>query len=97
MPATDPRKRSRRVSRREFLERAGWTGAGAVVLASGIPTRRASAQQGGNYPDWIAASTKPAKRGGVLTRASQWDPPMIDPRLTQSVGTFQFVGLTNNR
>ena len=98
MPATDPRKRSRRrVTRREFLERAGWAGAGAAVLAAGIPARRAVAQQGASYPEWIAASTKPAKRGGVLTRASQWDPPMIDPRLTQSVGTFQFAGLTSNR
>jgi len=97
MPATDPRKHPRRVSRRVFLERAGWAGAGAAALASGIPIRRAGAQQVANYPDWIPASTKPPKRGGVLTRASQWDPPMIDPRLTQSVGTFQFVGLTSNR
>src|SRR5439155_679170 len=26
-----------------------------------------------------------------------WDPPVIDPRLTQSVGLFQFAGLTSNR
>ena len=97
MPATDPRKRSRRVSRRDFLERAGWAGAGAAALVAGVPARRATAQQGANYPEWIAMSTKPAKRGGTLTRASQWDPPMIDPRLTQSVGTFQFAGLTSNR
>jgi peptide/nickel transport system substrate-binding protein len=97
MPATDPRKRPRRVSRRVFLERAGWAGAGAAALVAGLPARRATAQQGPSYPDWIAASTKPPKRGGVLTRASQWDPPMIDPRLTQSVGTFQFAGLTSNR
>jgi peptide/nickel transport system substrate-binding protein len=97
MPATDPRKRSRHVSRRDFLERAGWAGAGAAALVAGGPARRATAQQGANYPEWIAASTKPAKRGGTLTRASQWDPPMIDPRLTQSVGTFQFAGLTSNR
>src|SRR6267378_2307762 len=25
------------------------------------------------------------------------DPPMIDPRLTQSVGLYQFAGLTSNR
>jgi peptide/nickel transport system substrate-binding protein len=97
MPATNPRKRSRRMSRRDFLERAGWAGAGAAALVAGVPARRATAQQGANYPEWIAASTKPAKRGGTLTRASQWDPPMIDPRLTQSVGTFQFAGLTSNR
>jgi len=49
------------------------------------------------YPDWILASPKTPKRGGVLTRASAWDPPVIDPRLTQSVGLFQFAGLTSNR
>src|SRR5262252_8875119 len=98
MPATDPRNPARRpVSRRDFLKRAGVTGAGAAALAAGIPRRRAWAQAGASYPDWIPASTKPPKRGGVLTRASSWDPPVIDPRLTQSVGTFQFVGLTSNR
>src|SRR5437879_9531800 len=98
MPATDPRSPARRrVSRREFLKRAGVTGAGAAALASGIPHARVWAQAGTSYPDWIPASTKPAKRGGVLTRASAWDPPLIDPRLTQSVGLFQFVGLTSNR
>ena len=98
MPATDPRNRARRrVTRREFLERAGLTGAGAAALASGIPRGRAWAQAGTSYPDWIPASTKPPKRGGVLTRASAWDPPVIDPRLTQSVGLYQFVGLTSNR
>src|SRR6267142_1287724 len=98
MPATDPRNPvRRRVTRRDFLKRAGVTGAGAAALAAGFPRGRAWAQGGTPYPDWIAASSKPAKRGGVLTRASQWDPPMIDPRLTQSVGTFQFAGLTSNR
>jgi peptide/nickel transport system substrate-binding protein len=98
MPATDPRSPARRrVTRREFLERAGVTGAGAAALAAGIPRGRAWAQAGTSYPDWIPASTKPPKRGGVLTRASAWDPPVIDPRLTQSVGLYQFVGLTSNR
>jgi peptide/nickel transport system substrate-binding protein len=98
MPATDPRNPARRrVNRREFLKRAGVTGAGAAAVAAGIPRGRAWAQAGTSYPDWIPASTKPAKRGGVLTRASAWDPPLIDPRLTQSVGLFQFVGLTSNR
>ena len=50
-----------------------------------------------NYSDWIPASTKTPKRGGVLTRASAWDPPVLDPRFTQSVGLFQFAGLTSNR
>ena len=68
-----------------------------TALVAGAGRGRASAQPAGAYPDWIAASTKPAKRGGVLTRASAWDPPMIDPRLTQSVGLYQFAGLTSNR
>ena len=42
-------------------------------------------------------STKVPRRGGVMTRASSWDPPVLDPRLTQSVGLFQFAGLTSNR
>jgi ABC-type transport system substrate-binding protein len=58
---------------------------------------RASAQSASPYPDWIPASTKPPKRGGTLTRASAWDPPVLDPRFTQSVGLFQFAGLTSNR
>src|SRR5207244_12178992 len=98
MPATDPRHRARRrVTRREFLRHAGLTGAGAAALAAGTPRGRAWAQAGTPYPDWRPASTKPAKRGGVHTRAPAWDPPLIDPRLTQSVGLFQFVGLTSNR
>ena len=85
-----------RVTRREFLERTTLGGVAAAALVAGARPRRASAAAPA-YPDWIAASTKPAKRGGTLTRASAWDPPVIDPRLTQSVGTFQFVGLTSNR
>ena len=82
------------VNRREFLTRVA---VGAAVLGTSAPNSRASAQSTVSYPDWIAASTKPPKRGGVLTRASQWDPPVIDPRLTQSVGLFQFAGLTSSR
>jgi peptide/nickel transport system substrate-binding protein len=82
------------VNRREFLVRAGWTGVGVAALGTAARGRAAAAP---SYPDWIAASAKPPKRGGTLTRASAWDPPVIDPRLTQSVGTFQFVGLTSNR
>jgi peptide/nickel transport system substrate-binding protein len=85
-----------RVTRREFLERTTLGGVAAAALAAGVRPGRASAATS-QYPDWIAPSTKPAKKGGVLTRASAWDPPVIDPRLTQSVGTFQFVGLTSNR
>src|SRR5438445_11259461 len=79
MPATDPRSPARRrVTRREFLERAGVTGAAAAALAAGIPCARAWAQAGTYYPDWITASTKPPRRGGVLTRASAGDPALID-------------------
>jgi peptide/nickel transport system substrate-binding protein len=97
--AATPRKTNRRkVTRRDFLKRVGWTSAGMTALAVGGPGRgRLSAQPSTSYPDWIPASTKPAKRGGVLTRAAPWDPPVIDPRLTQSIGTFQFVGLTSSR
>jgi peptide/nickel transport system substrate-binding protein len=87
----------RRVDRREFLRRAGWGGMAATALVAGTGRGRAAAAAPSSYAEWIPASTKPAKRGGTLTRASQWDPPMIDPRMTQSVGLFQFVGLTSNR
>jgi hypothetical protein len=68
-----------------------------TAIAIGAGGGRSAAQGASPYPDWIPASTKPPKRGGVLTRASAWDPPVIDPRLTQSVGLFQFAGLTSNR
>ena len=92
-----PIARRQRVNRREFLRHAGWSGVGATALVAAAGRRRASAESSSPYPDWIPASTKPPKRGGVLTRASAWDPPVIDPRLTQSVGLFQFAGLTSNR
>jgi peptide/nickel transport system substrate-binding protein len=82
------------VNRREFLTRVA---VGAALLGTGTPGSRASAQGTTSYPDWIPASTKPPKRGGTLTRASAWDPPVIDPRHTQSVGLFQFAGLVSNR
>ena len=86
-----------RLNRRTFLTRAGWTGLGATALVAGPGRRRALAQAGTAYPDWIPASPKPPKRGGVLTRASAWDPPVMDPRLTQSVGLYQFAGLVGSR
>jgi len=85
-----------RLNRRQFLTRAGWTGLGATALV-GPGRRPAFAQTGSAYPDWIPVSPKPPKRGGLLTRASQWDPPVMDPRLTQSVGTYQFAGLVGSR
>jgi peptide/nickel transport system substrate-binding protein len=97
MASTDPRPTPRPyVTRRDFLQRVGWTTAGMTALAVGASRGRPAAQPA-PYPDWIPASPKPPKRGGVLTRASAWDPPVIDPRLTQSVGLFQFAGLTSNR
>ena len=88
----------RQVDRREFLKHVGRGGVGATVLLTGAGRAgRASAQSSTTYPDWIPMSTKAPKRGGTMTRASAWDPPVLDPRLTQSVGLFQFAGLTSNR
>src|SRR5438094_155307 len=86
----------RRLDRRSFLKRVGWGGVGATALV-GASRRPSFAQGSSPYPDWIPASTKPPKRGGSIARASAWDPPVIDPRLTQSVGLFQFAGLVHNR
>jgi peptide/nickel transport system substrate-binding protein len=88
---------TRAVTRRDFLKRAGVTGAGITALALGAGRGRVAAQSVQSYPDWIPASPRTPKRGGVLTRASAWDPPVLDPRFTQSVGLFQFAGLTSNR
>jgi peptide/nickel transport system substrate-binding protein len=82
------------LNRRQFLTRtAAGLGAAAAVGAAG----RRPAAAAPTYPEWIPRSDKPAKRGGRLTRASSWDPPVIDPRLTQSIGLFQFTTLTSNR
>jgi peptide/nickel transport system substrate-binding protein len=95
MAAVDPRPLAarRQLTRRDFVTRTGVGGAAALVV--GARAKRAAAAP--QYLDWIPASPKPAKRGGTLTRASQWDPPGIDPRMTQSVGLFQFAGLTSSR
>jgi peptide/nickel transport system substrate-binding protein len=87
----------RSMNRRAFLKQAGVSGVGAGLLLTGVGRRGVSAQTHATYQEWIPSSTKPPKRGGVLSRASQWDPPLIDPRLTQSVGLFQFAGLTSSR
>ena len=86
----------RSLNRRSFLKRVGWGGVGATALV-GASRRSALAQGSSPYPDWIPASTKPPKRGGAIARASSWDPPVVDPRLTQSIGLFQFAGLVHNR
>jgi ABC-type transport system substrate-binding protein len=87
---------TRRVGRRDFLKTAGWTGVAAAAFVA-APAPRPAFAQAAPYPDWIPASTKPPKRGGVYTRASAWDPPVLDPRLTNSVGLSQIATLTSNR
>src|SRR5919108_971348 len=81
-----------RLNRRDFVRISAAGVSATAVLGTGRHAAAAS-----RYPDWIAASPKPPKKGGVLTRASAWDPPVIDPRLTQSVGLYQFAGLTSSR
>jgi peptide/nickel transport system substrate-binding protein len=83
------------VDRREFLRNVGV--AGAAMTALGTRPKRVSAQAASPFPDWIAPSSKSPKRGGTLARASAWDPPVLDPRLTQSVGLYQFTALTSSR
>jgi peptide/nickel transport system substrate-binding protein len=86
---------SPRVSRRAFLTHAGWGGVATTAVIAG--RGRAFAQAKASYPDWIPASPKPPKRGGTLARATAWDPPVLDPRLTNSVGLFQIASLVCNR
>jgi hypothetical protein len=82
MSAPDRARSPRSGSRRHFLSRVAAGAAGAAIISGARPARvHATAS-----PDWIAVSTQPAKSGGVLTRASAWDPPVLDPRLTNSVG-----------
>src|SRR5262245_45503762 len=84
-----------RVARREFLKTAG---AGSIAAAHLLSRAlRALAQATPSYPDWVPPSPKPPKRGGVMMRASAWDPPVLDPRLTNSVGLFQIASLTSSR
>jgi peptide/nickel transport system substrate-binding protein len=93
MRADDARARRSGVNRRDFIKTSA-AGLGAAALLAGHPRRAHAAS---TYPDWIPRSDKPVKKGGTWARASAWDPPVIDPRFTLSVGTFQFVGLTNSR
>src|SRR5260370_33032342 len=82
-----------RLNRRDVVKLAA-AGVGAAAVVVG---RRGAAAATSPYPDWLPASAKPPKRGGTMTRASAWDPPVIDPRHTQSIGLFQFAGLTSSR
>jgi len=87
------RAASPRMNRRDFV-RTTAVGLGAAAAVGASPRRARAATP---YPDWIPRSDKPAKSGSSMTRASSWDPPLIDPRLTQSIGLFQFATLTSNR
>src|SRR5262245_45211575 len=99
MPTDEPGRSAvpHRVNRRDFLKRVGWTTAAATAMTTAVGPGRISAQSSPSYPDWIPASPKPPKRGGSITRASAWDPPVLDPRLTNSVGLFQIASLVGNR
>src|SRR6058998_2526377 len=92
-----PMPADRGSNRREFMKAASWGSLAVTAGMLGTGRAPAFAAAPSKYPDWIPASPKPPKRGGTLTRASAWDPPVIDPRLTQSVGLYQFAGLTSNR
>ena len=99
MATNDQARRTARqpMKRRDFLKRTGWGSVGATGLIVGMSRSRAFAHPPSPYAAWLAASDKPPKRGGLLTRASAWDPPVLDPRLTNSVGLFQIATLTYNR
>src|SRR6267142_509689 len=99
MPTDDPRPIPVRhpVTRRDFLKRAGVATVGMTPLVAAASRARASAETSSPYPDWMPPSPKPPKRGKTLVRASAWDPPVLDPRLTNSVGLFQIASLTSSR
>src|SRR5499433_3645762 len=85
------------MKRRDFLRRTGWGSVGVSGIIIGLQRSRALAHPPSPYPSWTPPSDKPPKRGGILTRASATDPPVLDPRLTNSVGLFQMATLTYNR
>ncbi len=85
------------MKRRDFLQRAGWGSVGMTGLIVGVTRSRALAHPPSPHASWSPPSDKPPKRGGVFTRASAWDPPVLDPRLTNSVGLSQIATLVYNR
>src|SRR5512134_1051321 len=99
MSANDqvPKAARQSLKRRDFLRHAGWGSVGVTGLIIGASRSRVLAHPPSPYPSWIPPSDKPPKRGGIMTRASAWDPPVLDPRLTNSVGLFQIASLTYNR
>ena len=96
MPIDRPGPRSR-LNRRKFLARAGWTGLGAAALVAGPGRRRALAQAG------TRTRLDPGQHQAAQARRDP-DPRLrlgparaSIPRLTQSVGLFQFAGLVGSR
>src|SRR5438105_14430767 len=85
------------MKRRDFLKRAGWGSVGVTGLIIGASRSPALAHPPSPYPSWIPASDKPPKRGGILTSATNTDAPVLDPRLTNSVGLAQMRTLAYNR
>jgi ABC-type transport system substrate-binding protein len=85
------------IGRRHFLKATGWGSISTSGFLVSLGRGRALAHPPSPYPAWMAPSDRPPKRGGLLTRASAWDPPVLDPRLTNSVGLFQIATLTSNR
>jgi ABC-type transport system substrate-binding protein len=85
------------VNRREFLKRAEWGRLGITGFLVGMGRSRGFAHPPSPYTSWDPPSAKSPRRGGILARASAWDPPVLDPRLTNSVGLFQIATLTYNR
>ena len=99
MSSSDRAQRATRqaIKRRDFLKRAGWGSVGVTGILVGVSRSPALAHPPSPYPSWTPPSDKPPKRGGILTRASAWDPPVLDPRLTNSVGLSQIATLVYNR
>src|SRR2546428_11759899 len=87
----------RSMTRRASLRRAGGGSVGVTGLIIGANGSRALAHPPSPYPSWIPPSDKPPKRGGILTRVTATDPPVLDPSLTNSEGLFQMATLVYNR
>src|SRR5215831_13329152 len=85
------------MQRRTFLKYAGWGSVGVTGIIIGASHSPALAHPPSPYPAWTPPSDKPPKRGGILTRVTATDPPVLDPRLTNSVGLFQIATLVYNR
>jgi peptide/nickel transport system substrate-binding protein len=99
MPGDNPQPMAARqpMNRRTFLRAAGRGGMAFTGFMIGVGGARASAHPPSPYPEWLQLGGGTPKRGGVLSRASAWDPPVLDPRLTNSVGLFQIAALVCNR